>query len=426
MANRGALRAIKEFQDRNIAERKDKQQRQEDIILKQMQADQDFQRWLIAAGISSGQLEFDPTTGQVNKVNQQAVDLLSPENVPYGVTQTQKLPGGGSRSVKGQQGAPQPLTIEQLQAMMGGQGQLMPQNQMTTQFDATGAVKGFNMQPLDAREQVGRGLLNAQGMLMEAQQAPPQQFMPQAQTMLQQNLPQTPFVPGPGGGFITSNAPIDPRSQGIVPRQDVVGGLAPGLAPRLQQQGVQQAQQQLQGMQAAAGMIGGGGNGSPQQTKGMSGETAGKFTSAETAFRDMEESIHMLFPDGTPQSQRTDLLLRMATPGRVGTFLPSENSANTDSQMITSRIDNAIATKLRIETGVAARPEEIKSIRSRYEPLPWLSAEANFDRMMRLREYLNTSSTIMDPMGRYGAPERQQTGQPSSAQQIGRFLVETE
>ena len=65
--------------------------------------------------------------------------------------------------------------------------------------------------------------------------APPQAFMPQARQQLQTQLPQTPFVSGPEGGFITGSQ-VEALPGATVPRPQVVESLAGQLAPQLQVQ----------------------------------------------------------------------------------------------------------------------------------------------------------------------------------------------
>src|SRR3990167_2259624 len=65
--------------------------------------------------------------------------------------------------------------------------------------------------------------------------APPQAFEPQARQQLQTQLPQTSFVSGPEGGFITGSQ-VESFPGGTVPRQDVIGALTPQLSSQFQTQ----------------------------------------------------------------------------------------------------------------------------------------------------------------------------------------------
>jgi hypothetical protein len=134
---------------------------------------------------------------------------------------------------------------------------------------------------------------------------------------------------------------------------------------------------------------------------GLSGESAGKLINLETAFTDMQEARDLVFPDGTPASQRTDLLRRLGTPLQVGSLMGGKKSDLTDAQKIISRIDNAIAAKLLVQTGVAARPDEIQALRSQFQPLARLTNEANFDRMNRLERFLRSGTEVIDPKRRF-------------------------
>lgn len=138
-----------------------------------------------------------------------------------------------------------------------------------------------------------------------------------------------------------------------------------------------------------------------QSEKGLAGESAGKLINLQTAFDDLQEAKNILFPDGTPTSQRTDLLQRLGTPLQVGSLVGGEKSDRTDAQKVISRIQNAIAAKLLVQTGVAARPDEIRRLMAQFQPLARLTDEANFDRMNRLEEFLRSGAQVIDPTGRF-------------------------
>lgn len=202
--NRGALQVLEERQRGSIERRRESQAKADEQLQKRLDADLDFQRRLTQAAISSGQSTFDPTTGDISQREAQTLPSLA--DLQEGETVTLR-DRGLTRTLK------KPIPKAEVEP-----------------------------KPLAPRVQARQSVVEAQQGLSTAQQAPVQGFIPQAQEQLQGALPQTPFVPGPQGGFITSGQPIDPQSQGIVPREQVVNRLAPGIAPGLQQQGIQQAQ----------------------------------------------------------------------------------------------------------------------------------------------------------------------------------------
>lgn len=152
--------------------------------------------------------------------------------------------------------------------------------------------------------------------------------------------------------------------------------------------------------------------------KGLSGESAGKLAMLQLAEQEVRDAMQMLFPDGTPRSQRQDILLRTAVPLGLGQL------GSTEAQDLASRLDDAIASKLRAETGVAARPEEVVNIRRRFEPRAWLTPEANFDRMQRLVQYLGAGRSMIDPTGRFGQAPPIGQGAPSRGQ--GALMVDAQ
>lgn len=130
--------------------------------------------------------------------------------------------------------------------------------------------------------------------------------------------------------------------------------------------------------------------------KGLPAETAGKLAMLRQANKEIREVEGMLFDKkGNVKllSQATGYLNIPAAKGRK----------------INSRIENAIAAKLRIETGATATPDEIKNISRRFKPVPGVdNAEATRDKLRRLREFLGEASFYVDPTGKYTAPQGRQ------------------
>lgn len=110
-------------------------------------------------------------------------------------------------------------------------------------FGPGGQLKGYSLKRKEPKERL-------QEEILATSRAPTSAFIPQATSFLQERLPQTPFVPGPEGGFLTSRQPLmagENFAPGwLVGRDQVAAGLAPGLAPQLQMQRIQSLLQQGQ------------------------------------------------------------------------------------------------------------------------------------------------------------------------------------
>ena len=122
--------------------------------------------------------------------------------------------------------------------------------------------------------------------------------------------------------------------------------------------------------------------------KPLSGETAGKLAMLNAATKDIKELDGMLFPEG-----KLDLF------AQAGGFL---NMPIGQGRQISSRIDNAVATKLRLETGAAATEGEVRNTARRFKPTPGVDdAAATRDKLKRLEEFMGEASTFIDPSGKY-------------------------
>ena len=146
--------------------------------------------------------------------------------------------------------------------------------------------------------------------------------------------------------------------------------------------------------------------------KPLSGDTAGKLAMLSQASRDVEEAKTMLFPNGK-------LDVKRLTSGFLGA--PSELGRE-----INSRIDNAVAAKLRAETGAAATPGEVDNISKRFKPKPGIDDEnAVSDKLIRLKEYIDEAAYYIDPQGshRAGAKKSREATGYGGVGQIGRFKV---
>lgn len=128
-----------------------------------------------------------------------------------------------------------------------------------------------------------------------------------------------------------------------------------------------------------------------KQSKGLSIETGGKLAMVNQAKKDIQGVRDILFPDGTPQSFR---------PGVAGlSNLPFIGPApyNEDAQKVFSRLHNALAAKLRVETGAQANPSEVDNMLKRFGIGITSDPNAAFDNLKRLEDFMDETIKITDP-----------------------------
>lgn len=109
--------------------------------------------------------------------------------------------------------------------------------------------------PLSPQNQLYQDTRNAADNLQRNQAMPAETFIPEARQQLINNLPETPFVNGPDGGFITGQ---DVEGQ-TVPRSQVVSAMAPQvaqqMAPTIKQPMIDQAQGNLDNLMQTRQML---------------------------------------------------------------------------------------------------------------------------------------------------------------------------
>lgn len=139
------------------------------------------------------------------------------------------------------------LLQQAMQSRQAGRGQEQEMDWKMT-VDSTGkqtiTLEPKKQKVLSPRDQLTQDIIQSQSGLSAAQATPSSAFAPQAQSILGKQLPQTPFVSGPEGGFVTGRR-VEAMPSSIVPRPQVIGGLAPGLAPQLRQDAITQARGRL-------------------------------------------------------------------------------------------------------------------------------------------------------------------------------------
>lgn len=117
--------------------------------------------------------------------------------------------------------------------------------------------------------------------------------------------------------------------------------------------------------------------------QGQTPETAGKIAMAQQAISDIDAAESLLF--GQNGRLMNGVVWAMNVPGTAG--LPG----NTDARNAYSAIQNAVAAKLRLETGAAANQGEIVNIARRFMPTPADTTESARNKLNRLRAFFDTS-----------------------------------
>lgn len=119
--------------------------------------------------------------------------------------------------------------------------------------------------------------------------------------------------------------------------------------------------------------------------KPLSAEAAGRFAMANQAIDDIQGARDLMFdPDGSLNYQN---LFAANVPGTAG--------LGSAGRELRSRIENAVASKLRIETGAAATESEVRNVAKRFMPTPMDTAESAADKLRRLEEFMQTTTSAM-------------------------------
>ena len=153
-----------------------------------------------------------------------------------------------------------------------------------------------------------------------------------------------------------------------------------------------------------------------QEKKGLSIETGGKLAMVKQAKNDIEEVRQMLFPDGTPNSFKRGLATASNLPGSraplIGAIVPQALPFHEGGQKVYSRLQNAVAAKLRVETGAQANPSEVENILARFGITGASSPEAAFDALKRLEGFMDETINITDPTGKFSGKAKSQNSDP--------------
>jgi hypothetical protein len=152
-----------------------------------------------------------------------------------------------------------------------------------------------------------------------------------------------------------------------------------------------------------------------EDIKGLPIETGGKLAMVKQAKKDIGEVRKMLFPgkkdiNGTLQESKPEnfnrgLAFASNLPGSrapiLGAVIPQALPFHESGQKIYSRLQNAVAAKLRVETGAQANPSEVENILARFGVTSASSPEAAWDALQRLEDFMDETINITDPRGRF-------------------------
>ena len=121
------------------------------------------------------------------------------------------------------------------------------------------------------------------------------------------------------------------------------------------------------------------------QPKPLSAEAAGRYSMANQALKDVQDVKRSIL---NPEGDLNDTLVAAAN-------VPFTAGVGTDARMLRSRIENAVAAKLRIETGAAATKDEIENISKRFMPTLGDTAASAMDKLNRLEEFMQSTTSAM-------------------------------
>lgn len=120
-------------------------------------------------------------------------------------------------------------------------------------------------------------------------------------------------------------------------------------------------------------------------TKPLSAETAGKLALVNAAKRDIQAARSLVFDKN---GEMNDWLLARASA-------PMTAGIGGEARMLRSSIENAVASKLRLETGAAANASEVKNIADRFMPTIVDTKESAADKLDRLEQFMTEAGDLM-------------------------------
>lgn len=130
----------------------------------------------------------------------------------------------------------------------------------------------------------------------------------------------------------------------------------------------------------------------------LTGQPAGMLKMLDQASADMTDAMNLIMPKG---KLNKDVIYGMSVPFTAG--------VGTDSRKAYSAIYNAVAARLRAETGAQANDQEIQDMAKRFVPSVLDSQESAKYKMDRLKEFVNGAYEIVDPNNMRNRIQRGQT-----------------
>ena len=121
--------------------------------------------------------------------------------------------------------------------------------------------------------------------------------------------------------------------------------------------------------------------------KPLSPQQAGQFSGLANALEEVNQAERMIL-DAKGDVDRTVL------------FQSALNLPFSPGREFNQVIDNAIATKLRIETGAAANKDEVVKIAGRFSPSINDSAKSIKGKFSRFRKFMQGAISLADPSGK--------------------------
>lgn len=143
--------------------------------------------------------------------------------------------------------------------------------------------------------------------------------------------------------------------------------------------------------------------------QGVSGEVGGRVALAKESLKNIQDIRKIIFPDGTPKSFKRGIVAAANIPGGrapiTGFFLPEQMPAGfpgaTAGQKVFRKMRSAISGRLLIQTGVAARPEEVERLMQQFAPTWTSDPEAAFGALQQLEDFYNIYLNQADPERRF-------------------------
>lgn len=135
-----------------------------------------------------------------------------------------------------------------------------------------------------------------------------------------------------------------------------------------------------------------------QAKEGLTGESAAKLTMVQQALTDLESVEKQLFT-----KEGKFLRGRAAAANLPGGRIPGIPSVGfgTEARQISSKINNALEAKLRIETGAAATQEEFNRLQDRFGITAFDTAQSAKSKLKRLKTFMRNAIVTIDPSGKF-------------------------